>query len=277
MGYLQYTFTGIIDEQISELLIACLSGLKFQGFTEEQGLIIAYSSELIPDNAIEKALKQLPGARSQYTWQVKTLENINWNEAWEKSFHPIHIEGRVYVRAPFHHEDAGSDYQVIISPKMSFGTGHHSTTRLMISALLDMDLSGQKVLDMGCGTGILSIFAAMKGAKEVLGLDTDEWSIANARENTALNGTQTVRIEDRSQCNWQEDRYHLVLANINRNVLLIDLPAYENVMLSGGTLIISGFLKNDLDILHQNAASVGLQKRATLNEHDWFGMVFVKP
>lgn len=237
-SYLEFKFTITPPQPWSEILMAELIHIGFDSFTEETNGILAY----IPKNDLnEDAIKSLyifeqEGVEIDYTYTE--MPNINWNEEWEKNFSPINVEDKVYIRAEFH-EPQPLDYEIIIQPKMSFGTGHHATTYLMIQQMLEMDFKGKKVLDMGCGTSVLAIFAKLKGAGDTLAIDIDPWSVENSKENAERNQV-SLRIEEGTAENLGQEKFDIILANINRNILISDIPTYVSVLEKGGQLLLSG-------------------------------------
>jgi ribosomal protein L11 methyltransferase len=213
----------------------------------------------------------------QVQYRFHTTPDQNWNEEWEKKFHPVVIREKVLIRAPFH--DSGQDLPqtIVIEPKMSFGTGHHHTTRLMIEGMMDSDLRGHRVLDMGCGTGVLAIFAFMCGASQVMAIDNDQWAYENALENAARNavGNPDIRLGDVALL--KDHVFDVILANITRNILVRDLSAYEKHLENNGILLVSGFLAEDVQFILNAAYEAGLEHRQTMESANWILLEFVKP
>ena len=202
------------------------------------------------------------------------MPDKNWNEEWERQHQPVLVEAengkRIWVRAPFHEHRNDVDYEIEIEPKMSFGTAHHATTYMRLSYLAELPLEGRRVLDMGCGTAVLGILAKMRGANYVEGIDVDEWAFNNALENVQRNAVEmTIRIGDAALLAERQDKFDLVIANINRNILLNDMAAYAAVMNQGGTLLLSGFYESDIPALQQYAITLGLQLRHTKTRQSW--------
>ena len=202
------------------------------------------------------------------------MPDKDWNAEWEKSFTPITVAGRCRIRAPFHEYDANYQLDIIIEPKMSFGTGHHATTTLMIQQMFDIDLEGKTVLDMGCGTGVLAIAAKKLGAQNVMAIDIDHWSVENTQENAASNNVALTVIEGGEEA--ISGRFDVILANINRNILLEQMPTYSTALNAGGTLCLSGFYSADLDIINNLAKQLGLQLAKTVEQNDWVSARFIK-
>jgi ribosomal protein L11 methyltransferase len=217
-------------------------------------------------------LKQFSILNSQFS--IREMPDKNWNEEWEKQHQPVLVEAdngkKIWVRAPFHEHRTDVDYEIEIEPKMSFGTAHHATTYMMLSYLAELPMDGLRVLDMGCGTAVLGILAKMRGAAYVEGIDIDEWAYNNAMENVQRNGVEmTIRIGDASLLANQSDKFDLIIANINRNILLNDMASYAAVLNAGGTLLLSGFYESDIPALQQHAESLGLQLHQTKSRQSW--------
>lgn len=245
-------------EEQGEIIAAYLSEFPFDSFDYQDGVQGAY----IPTSEIEGCRADVESMLEEEGFVDYFFEDIeveNWNATWESDFEEVEVRGEVLIRAPFHQERP--DYQgmeVIIQPKMSFGTGHHCTTQLMIEALLDGEIENKRVLDMGSGTGVLAIVAAKLGAERVLAVEIDDMAEESVRENIALNGVSEKVESICGDARAIEGReFDTVLANINRNILLADMEAYDKTLTEGGQLVLSGFLAEDVDILVDKAASLG--------------------
>ena len=203
-------------------------------------------------------------------YTAKEMEDKDWNAEWEKGHEAVLVEyagGRVWVRAPFHPHRTDVDYELIIEPKMSFGTAHHPTTYMMLSYVAELDMAGRRVLDMGCGTAVLAILAKMRGAAYVEGIDIDEWAFNNARENAAANGVEiNLKLGDASTLGGTFD---VIIANINRNILLADMDKYAAVLNPGGTLLLSGFYEADEPALVAKANTLGMSLKSKKNREQW--------
>lgn len=264
-------------EEQGEILSAYLADFPFDSFDYDGELLNAYAPQ--GDMAeVRQAVEDMLEGEGFINYFFEDIEAENWNAVWESDFEEVEVRGEVLIRAPFHKERA--DYQgleVIIQPKMSFGTGHHCTTQLMIEALLDSDIEGRRVLDMGSGTGVLAIVAAKLGAAGVLAVEIDDMAEESVRENIGLNGV-VDRVE--SVCGdakaIEGRAFDVVLANINRNILLADMEAYDKSLSAGGKLVLSGFLAEDVDILVKKASSLGYNLSRHRTNDVWQALEFVK-
>lgn len=263
MKYIEVNITLGQNDPFRDLLVDALGNEgPYDSFVETPTGLKAYVQESLFD---EDWLKEQLADIEEMTSCSYTFENLpdkNWNEEWEKQHKPVLVEAangkRVWVRAPFHEHRSDVDYEIEIEPKMSFGTAHHQTTYMMLSYLTELELAGQRVLDMGCGTAVLAILAKIRGADYVEAIDIDEWAYNNAIENAQRNGVAlNVRIGDASLLTDQQ--FDLIIANINRNILLNDMAAYAKVLAQGDTLLLSGFYESDVPVLQQHAEALSLQ------------------
>ena len=269
------------SEEIADILIATMSSIGYEGFQYTDTGFTAYiTCEQFEEERIQKLeILQSLAVDYQVDWNFSVLQDRDWNLEWEKNFTPIVVDNRILIRAGFHPTIPGIDYDIIIEPKMSFGTGHHPTTTLMLETLLDFSgqMKGKRVLDMGCGTGILSILAAKLGASTVTGIDIDEWSYRNARENIENNQLQNIQIKiGNAGLLEKEKEFDFILANINRNILLTDMPFYERCLKDGGILIMSGFYTHDLPSIRQKAAELGMTYGDQKMKQNWVAVSFTK-
>ena len=263
------------DSTESEITTALLSDFPFDSFAEEQGWLKAYIREDDFRSNREEIERYLGQSGRKY--ELTEIPDRNWNTLWESNFEPIRIDSRCRIRAPFHAADPSFEYEIEIMPKMSFGTGHHATTRLMAAESLDSDFREQRGLDMGSGTAVLAILAAMKGAAHVDAIDIDPWSYTNGTENVAANGVSdrvTPALGDATLLRGRS--YDFVLANINRNILLADMEAYAHTLSPGGTLIVSGILEADTGILCDKAHGLGFGDGRVRTHDGWAAIRFTK-
>ncbi|QCX53857.1 50S ribosomal protein L11 methyltransferase [Elizabethkingia sp. JS20170427COW] len=273
-NYLEFDFKISPVEPWSEILMAELIEVGFDSFTENPDGILAYiTTDLLKEEDV-KELWLLNHDEVKISYTYKEMPNINWNEEWEKNFTPINIENKVLIRAEFH-ESQGLEEEIIIQPKMSFGTGHHATTYLMIQQMMDMDFKDKKVLDMGCGTSVLAIYAKKRGAKDVLGIDIDEWAVENSKENAERNHTP-LRVELGTAENLGAEHFDIVLANINRNILISDIPKYVEVLEQGGSLLLSGLCFFDVDDILEVCQQQNLQLQRKIQREEWVSLLLTK-
>lgn len=271
MIYLQYEFF-TREESKRDFIISLLPELGFDGFEELNGSVKAF----VPESAIDhEALLDMLAQNNlgNIEFRCTTITPQNWNEEWEKNFSPVLIAGRVSIRAPFH-DPQPADYELLIEPKMSFGTGHHATTALMIQQMLELDMKGKKVMDFGCGTGVLAILADMMGAAQVLAIDNEEWAAENSRENTGRNHAANVTVMLADNMSASEGGYDIMLANINRNVIMNNLQSWRNFIVPGGVLVVSGILVTDMADITGEALRSGFAVVKELSDDGWVNILF---
>jgi len=276
MTYIEISFQIEPVQPTSEILIAQLSGIGFESFIEEDDGLKAYIQK---DEFQEKLLKDisiLKNQEFQISFQISEIEDQNWNAKWESEYEAVVVDERCYIRAPFHKSKKDIEFEIIIEPQMSFGTAHHETTYQMIQLLLKEDVKDKTILDMGSGTAVLAILAAKKGAASVDAIDIDEWAYNNARDNVAKNGLNNVQLMMGGSELLKDQQYDLVLANINKNILLADMEEYEKVMKKNAKILFSGFYKNDLDDIIEKAQSLKLNYISHSEKNDWVAAVFKK-
>lgn len=265
------------QEWLREVLTSQLAGIGFDSFMDTDGGFEAY----IPADDYHKGELNavLDEFSEDFSFDVKSelIEDRNWNEEWEKNyFQPLVVGNECVVRAPFHTEFPKLRYEIVIEPNMAFGTGNHETTSLVLEQILNSEMEGKKVLDMGCGTGILGILASMKGATEITAIDIDKWSYEGSLENARMNniGNMQVKLGDAKLLG--AENYDIIFANIQRNVLLNDMPAYSKVLNGGGTLIMSGFYSEDIPAIKAKAESLGLRDAGFVEKNKWVAYSFKK-
>ncbi|MCR6641766.1 MAG: 50S ribosomal protein L11 methyltransferase [Sporocytophaga sp.] len=261
------------SEEIKDMLIAELDFLGFDSFQETEEGVEAY---VLDDLFQEEQLKEVLGRyQNILEYTVSKLEKKNWNEEWEKNFDPVRIEDQVLIRAAFHHPDKNFPYEILINPKMAFGTGHHETTSLMIKAQLGLDHQGKTILDAGAGTGVLGIFAGLLGAKEITATDIDEWAFSNMKENAEINNINMKCLQGTmAELNLANNKYDLILANINKNVLLDEINLYALALYKSGYLLLSGFYTEDIEDIKSEALDRGLKFEKSLQKNNWACLVF---
>jgi len=262
----------VTDENIKDVLIAQLSETGFDGFEEGDGTLTAYCTE---DVFEEEALKELLDEHSLgFTKEV--IPPQNWNEVWESNFNPITVDDFVAVRASFHQPIAGVEHEIVITPKMSFGTGHHATTYMMMQQMRGIDFTGKAVFDFGTGTGILAILAKQLGAAGVTAIDIDEWSITNAQENFDNNNIAGVNLLQADSPVVIEDKFDVILANINKHVLMEYIPALKTMLNPSGLLLLSGLLAEDKEDILLKTSQNHLSHITTTARNKWIS-ILLKP
>ncbi|PRY07870.1 ribosomal protein L11 methyltransferase [Pontibacter ummariensis] len=273
MDFIEVTLK--VNADFADILTAELGELGFDAFVETEDGFSAYIEEnQYSQEALEEVLSRYADfVQVEYT--VQKIARQNWNEEWERNFEPLFIGEQVSVRASFHPKPEQAKYDIVINPKMSFGTGHHETTTLMIENQLSLDHQDKRVLDMGCGTGILAIMAGELGASEIVAVEIEDWTVENARENAALNNYSSIDVRLGGAETIEEEKpFDIILANINRNVLLEDMPAYKAVLQPRGWLVLSGFYTEDLPMIQQRAQELGLAYVSHRVKNNWVSAIF---
>lgn len=278
MKYIQVTFSfNAIEEYQQDLLIAELADIGFNTFEEiENGFVAFIELNTYDEGKLKDVLNQYEG-EFQCNYAVAEIEGKNWNEEWEKNFEPLIIDDQCYVRATFHEAKPAYAYEIVIDPKMAFGTGHHQTTTMMMQYILATDVKDKEILDMGCGTAILAILAAKKGASKLVAIDNDEVCYESSIENAALN--EIANLE--AICGGKEVipniQFDIILANINRNILLDQIPTYANVLKSDGRIFFSGFYESpDLEMIKQACEPFGIKYVNHKKIGEWVAAYFKK-
>lgn len=274
-SYVQCSFTVTPKEPWAELLLAALSDSVFESFEFTETGLNAYVQEQLWDERTVDTIPLLKNNAVQISYTTETHQPKNWNALWEKDFQPVIVDDRCVVRAEFH-KTFDVPYELIITPKMSFGTGHHQTTYLMLSYILDEAVSGKSVLDMGCGTGVLAILAAKRDAAVIDAVDIDDWCVENAIENCKKNNCDQISVTQAESTDHLQRKYDLILANINKNVLLHQIESYVEKMMVGGVLLVSGFYLEDLEDLKIHCSASGLIFLTANEKDNWIAAKFVK-
>jgi ribosomal protein L11 methyltransferase len=262
-------------EELSEILFALLDAFAFEGISEENDSLVAYVAEdKYREDALQEAEARLKALNCNLSWTSEDVPEQNWNAIWESNFEPVIIDKRCGIRAPFHPPFTAVPYEIIIEPKMSFGTGHHQTTQLMVTKMLDLDFTGKCVLDMGCGTGVLAILAHKLGAGHITAIDVDTWAFENTLENIRRNNCHDIRVMQGSVESIPRQKYDIILANINRNILVDQIPVYTRHLSGRGFLLLSGIMTDDEQVIRQFACINGF---AFIEAHEmgkWLMMIF---
>ncbi len=271
MSYLSYQFSVNPPEPGSEILMAMIAEFGFESFDFNESGFTAYIRE---EEAANIDFSNFVFDDFTFTYSVEKIPLTNWNAEWEKNFEPVLVDDLLFIRAPFHEPNKNVKYEIVIMPKMSFGTGHHQTTRLVCKAMFETDFKDKRVLDMGCGTGILAILAKFLGATDILAIDIDEWSVENSIENCAANNCSQIVVKkgDIDALN-NEPPFDIIIANINKNILKAQLPVYSQKLKNGGKLFLSGFFTTDMEELKAVAASHNIHFISYKNENEWAMML----
>jgi ribosomal protein L11 methyltransferase len=273
MDFIEVALT--VNPEFADILTAEMGELGFDAFEDTAEGFNAYIDE---DKFSQEELDHMLARYTDFVqveYQVQKIARQNWNEEWERNFQPLFIADQVSVRASFHEKPANAKYDIVINPKMSFGTGHHETTTLMIENQLTFDHKGKRVLDMGCGTGILAIMAGELGATQIVAVEIEDWTVENARENAELNNYSSIEVRLGGAETIEGDQpYDIILANINRNVLLEDMPAYVAVLKPEGILLLSGFYTEDLSAIQERATKLGLHYVSHRVKNNWVSAIF---
>jgi len=272
--YIGYDFKVEPLQPGSEILIAELGFAGFESFVETDDGVMAYIPKANWNAFILNGIEILKSFEFKITYEFKEIEQTNWNEEWERSFNPITVDERVTVRAPFH-EKPNTQFDIIIEPKMSFGTGHHETTHMMIQHILKNDFKDKSVLDMGSGTGVLSIMAEKAGAKAIDAIDIDNWCYLNSKENIERNNCSYIKAYEGDSQLIKGKSYDIIMANINRNILLKDIPIYAKALNENGALFLSGFYEQDIKAINENCEKCMLKLDETLKRGEWVSLKFI--
>ncbi|RNC86698.1 MAG: 50S ribosomal protein L11 methyltransferase [Winogradskyella sp.] len=273
--YIGYEFLIKPLQPATEILIAELGYAGFESFVETQNGLTAYIQK---DEWRENILDEIFILKSdefKITFTFRDIEQTNWNAEWEKNFQPIIVDDKVTVRAPFHDKPT-TDYDIIIEPKMSFGTGHHETTHMMIQHILQNDFTDKSVLDMGCGTGVLAILAEKCGASKLDAIDIDNWCYLNSLENVERNDCKNILVYEGDVSLLADKSYDIIIANINRNILLADIPKYAECLNASGILFLSGFYEEDLPVITSVCNVNNLTFQEKIVKNNWISTKFVK-
>ncbi|WP_248723802.1 50S ribosomal protein L11 methyltransferase [Seonamhaeicola sp. ML3] len=271
--YIGYEFKVEPLQPVVEILIAELGYAGFESFVENETGVTAYIQKEEWNASILDDIHILNSDEFEIAYTFSEIEQTNWNAEWEKNFNPIVVDDVCAVRAPFH-DKFDTEYDIVIEPKMSFGTGHHETTHMMIQHILKNDFDEKSVLDMGCGTGVLAILAEMKGAKPIEAIDIDNWCYLNSLENVARNNCNEITVFEGDASLLEGKTYDVIIANINRNILLQDMNTYTACLKKGGVLFLSGFYNSDIPTIDAEVTKYGLTIQETLEHNNWVALKY---
>lgn len=274
-NYIEYQFKVNPRYPWEEILLATLQELPFESFDTKNNLLFAYVSEDLHHEGFLNSINLFKKLEVSIDFKIRTIKTVNWNAKWESEFHPIEISKDCVVRADFH-PSQGKAFELIINPKMSFGTGHHQTTHMMLDFALKESFVGINVLDMGCGTGVLAILASMKGAACVDAIDIDQGCVDNTNENAKKNKCSNIKCFLGSSIADKDPTYEFIFANINRNVLLKQISSYSKVLIKGGVLLLSGFYETDISILKDCCEAESLSLLEEKERDNWRALKFIK-
>ena len=272
--YIGYHFAVEPKELGSEILVAELGEKPFESFIETENGVSAFVQKQFWTEDILEDIYALSSPEFKISYTFEEIAQVNWNEEWEKNFEAIEVDGKCHVRAPFHPKTE-AEFDIVIEPKMSFGTGHHETTHMMIQHLLETDVTNLKTLDMGCGTAILAILAEMKGAQPIDAIDIDNWCYLNSIENAERNGCQHITVYEGEASLLAGKNYDLIIANINRNILLNDMQHYVDALNKGGILLLSGFYNEDIPAIDACCTEKGLTYVKKFERNNWVSLKYV--
>ncbi|MEY3342431.1 MAG: hypothetical protein RL090_115 [Bacteroidota bacterium] len=277
MDYIELTCQTGNQSGTDEPLIALLGEVGYEMFEEFDGGLKAYIAQANFKESLLTDLSTgtfLPGVNISCSFML--IPHRNWNEVWESNFEPVVISDRLLIRAEYHLTNPNIGMELVVQPRMAFGTGHHATTHQMLERMLEVDFSGKSVLDIGCGTGILAILAKKLGASNVLAVDFDPNSVENTIENCRVNQVDGVQVNEGTMADVGSDKFHIILANINRNIILQDLTLYEKHLMNGGTLFTSGYYLEDLPLITDAAIGIGLNQITSSSKDNWCCTLFQK-
>ncbi|MBE0650778.1 MAG: 50S ribosomal protein L11 methyltransferase [Bacteroidales bacterium] len=277
MNYYQLKLPIRESQEQNDILMAQLSALGYESFEETETLLLAYIQE---NDFSKETLAEIPVCKElseKDKLNIEFIKEQNWNAVWESNYPPVLIENKCYIHAPFHEKRSDVDFNILINPKMAFGTAHHETTSQIIKLLLEEDLSGKEILDMGCGTGVLAILASMKGAFHIDAVDNDPWAFNNTEENVEQNNIKNIKalLGDASLLT-QSEKYDIIFANINKNILLQDIPTYSKALKPKGDIYFSGFYEVDLEQIKSKALENSLHYIKHISKNNWVAAVFRK-
>lgn len=280
MAYIEIKLTFTDPDPWKDVFTSLLAEAGCDSFMdgESENILLSYIKEELYDEKTIAQIIENHGFDTEVSYKATRIEEEDWNAVWESNYEPVTIAGRCHIRAPFHTPCPDIEYEIIIEPKMSFGTAHHETTSLMIEYILEEDYTGKSLLDMGSGTGVLAILAHKRGASPITAIDNDRWAYENNIENNARNHTEDITVTLGDATAIGNQTFDIIFANINRNILLNDMPQYVKAMHSGSCILFSGFYQGyDLDTIKKKAASLGLEFISNKVRNDWTAAKFILP
>ena len=253
----------------ADILVARLNEIDFESYAEDETGVKAYAqTHLMNEDAVKDIITEV-AELCKLSYTIKEIKQENWNKQWENNFEPVHINDQCVIRAHFHDAFSNKEYELIITPKMSFGTGHHETTSLVMNEMFSIDFTGKSVLDMGSGTGVLAILASKLGASSLVGIDFDEWAYENAKENSGLNSVSNIDFIHGNADVIGDAKFDVILANINRNIILQEIEAYVGAMNEKSQILLSGFLKEDIFLILEKSEQFGLELVVSKHKNKW--------
>ena len=261
---------------LMEIVMVELGELGFESFVDTENGMLAYIPQSIFDEQLINEMQIIKENKGLFSYTFQIMEDKNWNEVWETNYDAVVIKNRCGIRAPFHPENKDLEYDLVIEPKMSFGTAHHETTSNMIEMLLEENLQNKTVLDMGCGTSVLAILAAKRGAKDIVAIDNDEWAYNNSLENIVKNNESDIKVLLGDASLLHDMHFDVIIANINRNILLNDISTYVASLNTLGTLLMSGFYEQDIPVIQQECTKFGLTFDRHISNNNWVAVRFLK-
>ena len=269
---MEYTEVDIRLKEVNpfaDIIVARLNEIDFESYSEDENGVKAYvQTHLLDENAVKEIISEV-SELCVLTFSISKVKQENWNQQWESNFEPVVINDKCVIRAHFHQPIHDVDFEIIITPKMSFGTGHHETTSLVMNEMFSLDFNNKSVLDMGCGTGVLAILASKLGANSLVGIDFDEWAVENAEENSVLNSIDNIDYIHGDADAIGDATFDIIVANINRNIILQDIEKYVGAMNEKSEIIFSGFLKEDIPLILEKSEQLGLDLVVSRNKNKW--------
>lgn len=269
---MEYTEVDIRLKEVNpfvDIIVARLNEIDFESYSEDENGVKAYvQTQLLDENAVKEIISEA-SKLCELTFSISKVKQENWNQKWESTFEPVVINDKCVIRAHFHQPIHDVDFEIIITPKMSFGTGHHETTVLVMNEMFSLDFNNKSVLDMGCGTGVLAILASKLGANSLVGIDFDEWAVKNAEENSVVNSIDNIKYIHGDSDAISDANFDIIIANINRNIILQDIEKYVGAMNEKSEIIFSGFLKEDIPLILDKSDQLGLDLVVSKNKNKW--------